>query len=426
MYTGRRSYKCADCEDGATPGLVVHCMLWEKLCVLVCLCLHLLFCLQEVHITPALSVFQIDDFLAGKSALSVAIRLGESVVVVNLNRAKVEEIEVEPPEEEEKCTHAAMVPAGSTDSDSGGPVVSSSRVGGGSAGPLNTNPRWSPLPAHCKTSSFPASKSLSKALTSSHTTSKSPLSQTSSSSSSSSLGTGSGAGGFLTGSKRGATCASHPDARSKRKVDDSSSLGRGASLLSSTAPSPSKPTKIQLTQSEWEELQRLREIPTSQNGVSMKRKAVMEAIGEILKKMYAQRARGKIPGSFKGRFSSEFTCDSDMREIIHSKTTMTSCGDSDPANAVKSLEGGSYFLSDHKSRDDAKSQENLLMRNKVAQLRLKMQQTREERRAKRKLVDRQSPCDWMEEDSDCMDSPPPAKMAKKSAFCGLKPGFLLQ
>lgn len=349
----------------------------------------------------------------------MAIRLGESVVVVNLNRAKVEEIEVEPPEEEEKCTHAAMVPAGSTDSDSGGPVVSSSRVGGGSAGPLNTNPHWSPLPAHCKTSSIPSSKSLSKALASaSHSTSKSPLSQTSSSS----LSMGSGAGSLLAGSKRGATCATHPDVRSKRRADDRTSLVRGASSSSPTASSPSKPTKIQLTQSEWEELQRLREIPTSQNGVSMKRKAVMEAIGEILKKMYAQRARGKIPGSFKGRFSSEFTCDSDMREIIHSKTTMTSCGDPESAHLAKSGGGGSYLSGDHKSKDDAKSQENMQMRSKIAQLRLKMQQNREERRAKRKLVDRQSPCDWMEEDSDCMDSPPPTK---KAGFCGLKPGFLL-
>lgn len=186
-------------------------------------------------------------------------------------------------------------------------------------------------------------------------------------------------------------------------------------------------SKVQLTQEQWEELRRLQETPVSDSGISMKRKAVMEAIGEILKKMYTQRAKGKIPGSFKGRFSSEFTCDGDMREIIHSRTTMTSYGDGEAALSSRgSIEraGAGAAAGDGPVLTQSKLKENEALRNKVAMLKWKMQHCRAERKAKRKRSDKPSPCGWMEA-IDCDISTPPPKIRRKTGVCGFKRGFLL-
>ena len=169
---------------------------------------------------------------------------------------------------------------------------------------------------------------------------------------------------------------------------------------------------------------RLQETPVSESGISMKRKAVMEAIGEILKKMYTQRAKGKIPGSFKGRFSSEFTCDGDMREIIHSRTTMTSYGgDSETASGsgVRGRDSAGAGSSD-KPLTQSRFEENESMRDKVAMLKWKMQHCRAERKARRKRSDKPSPCGWMEA-IDCDISTPPPKIRRKTGVCGFKRGF---
>ncbi|XP_019858918.1 PREDICTED: putative protein TPRXL, partial [Amphimedon queenslandica] len=88
----------------------------------------------------------IDDFLAGKAPLSVAIRLGESVVVVNLNRAKVEEVDVEPSQPEHKKRKSS---SGSARTHSpqqtccSNPFPSSSSSDLSPTSPLNSNPHWS-------------------------------------------------------------------------------------------------------------------------------------------------------------------------------------------------------------------------------------------------------------------------------------------
>lgn len=152
----------------------------------------------------------------------------------------------------------------------------------------------------------------------------------------------------------------------------------------------------------------------------------MEAIGEILKKMYTQRAKGKIPGSFKGRFSSEFTCDGDMREIIHSRTTMTSYGDAESYhNGVSHVRTGiGAHSTDGTHLTQSKFEENEALRNKVAMLKWRMQHCRAERKAKRKRCDKPSPCGWMEA-IDCDIAAPPPKIRRKTGICGLKRGFLL-
>lgn len=184
-----------------------------------------------------------------------------------------------------------------------------------------------------------------------------------------------------------------------------------------------KHNKVHVSQSEWEELRRLREIPSSQNGVSMKRKAVMEAIGEILKKMYAQRVKGKVPGTFKGRFSSEFTCDNDMQEIIHSKTTMTSYGEMmDSVTSHVHPGSSSGFGMDTGIMSKARFRENEQLRDKMAMLKWKMQQQKAMRQLKRQRTD--NTCGWMKEVECDLEAPPP-KMRKKTGFCGLKRGFLL-
>ena len=168
-----------------------------------------------------------------------------------------------------------------------------------------------------------------------------------------------------------------------------------------------------------------REVKLPESGVSMKRKAVMEAISEILKKMYANTEKGRLPGSFKGRFSSEFTCDSDMREILHSRTTMTSYGSegdnsdksraSDP-NGTDACNGESANLS------KAKLEETQQLRDKVANLKWKMQHKRAMKLAKRK--GERSPCGWMEALKCDMPGGKPNTI-NRTGYCGLKRGFLL-
>lgn len=165
-----------------------------------------------------------------------------------------------------------------------------------------------------------------------------------------------------------------------------------------------------------------REVKLPESGISMKRKAVMEAISEILKKMYANTEKGRLPGSFKGRFSSEFTCDSDMREILHSKTTMTSYG-SEGEGCSKAGTGdasGSDMPRQHVSK--ARLEEHQQIKDKVANLKWRMQQNRALKIAKRKGV--RSPCGWMEALNCDMPAGEP-KPLLRSGYCGLKRGFLL-
>lgn len=231
-------------------------------------------------------------------------------------------------------------------------------------------------------------------------------------------------------------CLSAPLPPSSRPIKKAVSRRAGSSRSSKSSsggpPGGSSSNKLSLSQSEWEELKRLREIPASQNGVSMKRKAVMEAIGEILKKMYAQRVKGKVPGTFKGRFSSEFTCDSDMHDIIHSRTTMTSYGE-------MLMDGGSQSGHNAASKCDsgeassltkARFKENEELRDKVALLKWRMQQQKAMKGLKRRRTGEATPTDskdWTEEGGadECDLNSPPLKLRKKTGFCGLKRGFLL-
>ena len=171
-----------------------------------------------------------------------------------------------------------------------------------------------------------------------------------------------------------------------------------------------------------------RDAKLPENGVSMKRKAVMEAISEILKKMYANTEKGRLPGSFKGRFSSEFTCDSDMREILHSKTTMTSYGsDGDDLDIGGSCDGdvGGAFGGGSRGSGDlsqAKLEENQSLKDKVASLKWKLQHKRAMKIAKRNGV--KSPCGWMEMLSCNFPGAEP-KPIERTGYCGMKRGFLL-
>lgn len=169
-----------------------------------------------------------------------------------------------------------------------------------------------------------------------------------------------------------------------------------------------------------------REVKLPESGISMKRKAVMEAISEILKKMYANTEKGRLPGSFKGRFSSEFTCDSDMREILHSKTTMTSYGSEGGEASNKagtSDAGGADLLRGNASHlSKARLEEHQQIKDKVADLKWRMQHKRALKMAKRK--GERSPCGWMEALNCDMPRGEP-KATARSGYCGLKRGFLL-
>lgn len=159
------------------------------------------------------------------------------------------------------------------------------------------------------------------------------------------------------------------------------------------------------------------------SGVNMKRKAVMEAISEILKKMYANSDKGRLPGSFKGRFSSEFTCDSDMSEILHSKTTMTSYNSEMDESEGKPSEGPTHSsVADPALVSKAKYEENEQLRDKVAQLKWKMQHRRAIKMAKRK--GERSPCGWMEA-LNCNNPGSPPTARERIGYAGMKRGFLL-
>lgn len=165
-----------------------------------------------------------------------------------------------------------------------------------------------------------------------------------------------------------------------------------------------------------------REVKLPESGISMKRKAVMEAISEILKKMYANTEKGRLPGSFKGRFSSEFTCDSDMREILHSKTTMTSYG-SEGEGSSKADAGDANGSDKHRQHiSKARLEEHQQIKDKVADLKWRMQHKRALKMAKRK--GERSPCGWMEALNCDMPRGEPKPMLR-SGYCGLKRGFLL-
>lgn len=331
------------------------------------------------------------------------------MVVVNLNRAKVEEVDVDsPPPVKHSCSQShsrrtsddisTSHPPGSSPATTTTTMVPT--AAGVSSSPLNTNPHWSSPSSSLSTVAPPCSTATASigsrhpTQTLSATPAPSPSIPTPSSST-------------LSPPEQSCVHRHVP----KREPSKSSRTKAGS--------------KVQLTQEQWEELRRLQETPVSDSGISMKRKAVMEAIGEILKKMYTQRAKGKIPGSFKGRFSSEFTCDGDMREIIHSRTTMTSYGDSDTASGsgIRGRDSAGAGSSD-KPLTQSKFEENETLRNKVAMLKWKMQHCRAERKAKRKRSDKPSPCGWMEA-IDCDISTPPPKIRRKTGVCGFKRGFLL-
>ena len=294
---------------------------------------------------------QIDDFLNGKSPLSVAIRVGESVVVVNLHRAKVEEIDDEPPPPKRRCLRARRL-----SEDSGFCESTPAPSPGGIHHHLNTN----------------SDEGMDSGV----------LDQS-----------------FLSN-------------------EGSSSYGRTSSIGVDSVDEPSSSSSLRSRSIHSEP-----RLPD--NGISMKRKAVMEAIGEILKKMYASSEKGRLPGSFKGRFSSEFTCDSDMSEILHSKTTMTSCGNESDSRKDGSKNGlVSSDQAAHEAASSSKSrfEENKQLKEKVARLKWRMQQQRAVKLAKRK--GEKSPCGWMEAlDIKFPEASP--KPSEQPGFCGFKRGFLL-
>ena len=391
-----------------------------------------------------------------------------------MNRAKVEEVDVEPSQPENKKRKSSSSSSSRTHSTqqtccSNPPSSSSSSSDLSPTSPLNSNPHWSsttscpsvsptvtppcavvptvrsivpvgaPAPSDDGGSTQTLGKSLSPADLLIHETSALPTKRH--------------RGRDMIDHSSSSLLPSHPPSSSLPPSgystsplvntptphclsSTSSSRPIKKAVRKSTGSRPSKTSggggsnKLSLSQSEWEELRRLnKEIPTSQNGVSMKRKAVMEAIGEILKKMYAQRVKGKVPGTFKGRFSSEFTCDSDMHDIIHSRTTMTSYGEmlmdgGSSKTTLKSATGDSSNLS------KTRFKENEELRDKVALLKWRMQQQKAMRGLKRRrTAESVTPAgdrDWPKEEGvECDMNGPPLKLRKKTGFCGLKRGFLL-
>lgn len=148
----------------------------------------------------------------------------------------------------------------------------------------------------------------------------------------------------------------------------------------------------------------------------------MEAISEILRKMYATSEKGRLPGSFKGRFSSEFTCDSEMQEILHSKTTMTGYGSEEEKN-WNSQEAGPSRTNDATRLTKAKLEEHEHLKCKVAKLRWKMQHNRARKLAKRR--GERSPCGWIEALNCKVPGVVPPNPCEQASFCGLKRGFLV-
>ena len=177
------------------------------------------------HSMSGISDQQIDDFLNGKSPLSVAIRVGESVVVVNLHRAKVEEIDDDPPPPKRRCYRARRLSEDSGFSEPT-PTPSPIRSHEGLHHHLNSNSDEGMLDQPFLSDGGPSSYSPASSIA----------------------------------------------------VDSMEEPSSSSSLRSRAVHSEPR-------------------LPDS--GISMKRKAVMEAIGEILKKMYASSEKGRLPGSFK-------------------------------------------------------------------------------------------------------------------------------
>ena len=323
--------------------------------------------------TSFLSLFilsQIDDFLNGKHPLSVAIRMGESVVVVNLHRAKVED---DDPPPKRRCLRTCRVAPDSSYCSSFQPPASLS--------PPSTlsPPLPSPLSCPAPSSSSSDFRLNSNPRLSTSTDNAPPTSR-----------------------ELAAGPSSHlPSAGSHRECSDEP-------CCSYTHSQPLPAT----TQS----------LPThsDSSGVSMKRKAVMEAISEILKKMYASSEKGRLPGSFKGRFSSEFTCNNDMNDIVHTKTTMAREGE--VGKASDSGSGSRRALAATPSK--SQFEENEQLKGKMAQVRYRMQQLRAEKAARRREKGGKSPCGWMERMNCELPSKPP-QLVSDTGYCGLKKGFLL-
>lgn len=239
------------------------------------------------------------------------------------------------------------------------------------------------------------------------------------------------------GASTPSSCSSDHSSNSSSTVNN---VNKSVSRSVQTDPEPTTTTTATTTPSERKEEKKeprtsgsrrdnkqssRREVKLPESGISMKRKAVMEAISEILKKMYANTEKGRLPGSFKGRFSSEFTCDSDMREILHSKTTMTSYGSEGEASGKALGEGsganGANGEGPHLSK--AKLEEHQQLKDKVANLKWQMQHKRAMKMAKRK--GERSPCGWMEALNCDMPTRGEPKPFGRSGYCGMKRGFLL-
>jgi hypothetical protein len=311
------------------------------------------------HSMSGITDQQIDDFLNGKHPLSVAIRMGESVVVVNLHRAKVEE---DDPPPKRRCVRTCRV-AQDSGYCSGFQAPSSL-----TSPPLNT-------PLSC-----PAPSSAEFRLNSN------PRLSTSDDSVDPARELAPGSAGPL------------PAAGSHRECNDEPCCSYTHSQpLPSTQP-----------------------LTHTDSGVSMKRKAVMEAIGEILKKMYASSDKGRLPGSFKGRFSSEFTCNNDMNDIVHTKTTMARDGEAGKTSdsVLRSRQAGAAHVS------KTHFEENKQLRGKMAQIKYRMQQLRAVKAARRREKGGKSPCGWMER-LNCDTPVQPTQMVPNTGYCGLKKGFLL-
>ena len=331
-------------------------------------CHHVTRHSMQFTVCPPLSHSQIDDFLNGKHPLSVAIRMGESVVVVNLHRAKVEE-DAEPPQKR-RCvrTHRLSQDTGYCSSFQG---------------PSSLSP-----PSSSSLSSAPGASSLSCPAPSStdFRLNSNPRLSTSDAAVDPSPSAAELAGG---------SSAHMPAAGSHRECSDEPCCS-----YTHSQPLPPQP------------------LPRADGGVSMKRKAVMEAISEILKKMYASSEKGRLPGSFKGRFSSEFTCNNDMNDIVHTKTTMAREGEAGKTADLASTSRLQRVLS------KANFEENEHLKGKVAQIKYRMQQLRAVKAARRRVKGGKSPCGWMER-LNCEAPAQPPQALPSASYCGLKKGFLL-
>ena len=293
--------------------------------------------------------------------------MGESVVVVNLHRAKVED---DDPPPKRRCVRTCRL---SQDSGYCGSFQPPSTLSPSSS--LSSSSRSTPLSCPAPSSTEFRLNSNPRLSTSDATVDPSPSARELAASSSAHL----------------------PAAGTHRECSDEPCCS-----YTHSQPLPSQP------------------LTHADGGVSMKRKAVMEAIGEILKKMYASSEKGRLPGSFKGRFSSEFTCNNDMNDIVHTKTTMAREGGAGKASGsmLHSRQAGMALLS------KTHFEENEQLKGKVAQIKYRMQQLRAVKAARRRVKGGKSPCGWMER-LNCDVPTEPPQIVSNTGYCGLKKGFLL-